>query len=261
MATLGIAVGQATGTPIANTATTSGPIAQYLAFANAVNLRPGDVPGFAAKPKEAKPHHSTHKTVENQAQYQRCVGIGTETETKPLLDSSSDEFTSTHKLDSDSVSSEVQIMPTSATVVQNLAKFEKVLQDPTSRSCLVHLLEKSLGIKSKTIHEHGTTVSIRIGRVQLVPVQLGSLISGTEGGFGMNFSLTVTYFVSTRGRHATLPLPFGFDVLAFGVGRAEVTLSATGISEKFPRELEGKLLSLLVSRALTASHEYPAVLE
>jgi hypothetical protein len=258
-ATVGLAMGAATALPVADAAAPSGPVAQYLAFANAVNLKPGDVPGFAAKPKEAKRHRSTHRTLENQAQYQRCVGIGKET--KPLLQASSDDFNSGQGLRIDSASSQVQIMPTSAIVLQELARTEGVLQSPTSRSCLAHLFEKAFGAESKTIRRNGTSIRIRISGVQLVPLQLGSLISGTEGGFGMNFSMNVTYIVSARGRHATLPVSLSFDILAFAVGRAEVNFTATSISEKFPRELEGKLLSLMVSRALTASHEYPAVLE
>lgn len=257
-ASLGLAMGAATALPVADAVAPSGPVAQYLAFANAVNLRPEDIPGFAAKPKEAARRHS-HKTPENQAQYQRCVGTGSEA--KPLLDAGSDDFTSSHGLHIDSVDSKVQIMSTSATVLQELARVEKTLQNPAARSCLARLFEKTLSTKNKTLHKNGASVRIRIRGVQLAPVPLGSLIAGTEGGFGMNISMNVTYIVSVRGRHATVSVPLSFDILAFGVGRAEVTLASEALSEKFPRELEGKLLSLLVSRALTASHEYPDILE
>lgn len=257
--TLGLVTGQATALPMANAAMPNGPVAQYLAFANAVNLRPGDVPGFVAKPKEAKRRHSTHKTSESQAQYKRCVGTGNEA--KPLLQTSSDDFSSSHGLHIDSARSQVQIMSTSATVLQELGRFERTLQNPTARSCLTHLFEKALGTQDKTLHKNGASVRIRIEAVKLVPISLGSLISGTEGGFGMNLSMNVTYIVSARGRQAKVPVPLSVDILAFAVGRAEVTFTSEALSEKFPRELEGRLLSLMVSRALTASHADPDILE
>jgi hypothetical protein len=62
-----------------------------------------------------------------------------------------------------------------------------------------------------------------------------------------------------RGRTATLPTMLHLDVLAFAVGRGEVTLTVITLGQPFPAEREARLFSLLVSRAVAARHEYRAI--
>jgi hypothetical protein len=85
------------------------------------------------------------------------------------------------------------------------------------------------------------------------------MTNGTAGGFGTSVSVNVAYIVSAKGRHARIDTSLGLDILAFAVGRAEVTFNTRDFSEQFPAELESRLFSLLVSRAVTASHEFPAI--
>ncbi len=255
---------QAAATPVAVRAQSTSPVthgisshAQYETFARAVNLKPSDMPGFTAKPT-AK-HHSgaLSKDLENESQYQRCIGISKEA--KPLFKGSSDQFNSGKGLHLASASSDVQIVPTPATVRRELAQARRDLRDPTSLRCVAHLFEKALGTQDKTIHQDGGTVRIKFGGVRVAPVALGSMTNGTEGSVGLSVSMSVAYIVSAKGRHATIHTSLGLDILAFAIGRAEVTFSTMGFSEQFPAELESRLFSLLVSRAVTASHEFPAI--
>jgi hypothetical protein len=62
-----------------------------------------------------------------------------------------------------------------------------------------------------------------------------------------------------HGRHFTVPGVFYIDSLNFIVGRASVGLNTMTFGEPFPSEREASLFSLLVTRALNASHRSPAI--
>ena len=51
------------------------------------------------------------------------------------------------------------------------------------------------------------------------------------------------------------------DGLAFGVGRAVVSLGTISFGHAFPAAPEARLYSLLISRATAAARRYPAVLD
>jgi hypothetical protein len=253
----------AAATPIANTAESASPLirtlsagAQYAGFAHAVNLRPGDVPGFIAAPKKPKHVHLHNKAFEDEAQYRRCFNIGKQT--KAALKASSDKFTLGGGLHSQSVSSEVEIAPTIATTQRELKTTRRALSDPASRRCLARVFD-ALGSQSQAMQMRGGALRVTVGNLQLVPFQVDSVTRGTDGGFGLSLTMTVTYTAFVRGRTLTIPAPLQLDVLAFAVGRGEVTLTTTTLGASFPPELEARLFSLLVSRARTASLAYPTI--
>jgi hypothetical protein len=254
---------QATARPIANTAGTgaqpvrgSSAHAQYVGFARAVNLRAGDLPGFVGKPKKHRHRNLHNKAFEADSQYRRCFSIGKQTKT--VFKASSDEFSDVGRLSYASASSQVEIAPTIATAQRELATIRKALGDPASARCLARIFDR-LGAQSQPIRTAKGTVRITVGGLRLAPLQVGSATAGTDGGLGLSLGMNVTYTVSARGRTATLPTPLHLEVLAFAVGRGEVTLTVITLGQPFPPEREARLFSLLVSRAVAARHEYRAI--
>jgi hypothetical protein len=53
-----------------------------------------------------------------------------------------------------------------------------------------------------------------------------------------------------------VPTSLHLEVLAFAVGRGEVTLTTIALGQPFPPEREARLFALMVSRALAAQHEF-----
>jgi hypothetical protein len=230
---------------------------QFVAFANAINLRPQDVAGFVGKPKGAEHGSGLMNSFKDKAHYERCLGVGKEA--KPIFKRSSEEFQSggggLHYL---SASSEVQVTRTSAMAEKELTTARRVFENPKKRGCLERAFDALLG-GSHTTHTGGHTLRITIGNTRVAPVQVGSAAAGTGGGFGMSFSMDVTYAFSVRGRPFTVPGVFSIDSLNFILGRASVGLTTMAFGEPFPAEREASLLSLLVSRALEASRQSPAI--
>jgi hypothetical protein len=251
----------AAGTPIANTAG-SPPIrgssarARYAGFARAINLRPGDVPGFIAKPKRRERVHLHNKAFDDASQYRRCFSVGKQT--KSVFTASSGKFTLGGGLHSESVSSGVAIAPTVAAAQRELKTVRRALGDSAARRCLARIFD-SLGTQSQAIHLRRATVRVTVGNLRLVPIRVGSVTRGTDGGFGFSLTMRVTYTASVRGRTRTLATSFQIDLLAFAIGRGEVTLTTSTLGASFPPELEAKLFSLLVSRARAASNLSPTI--
>ena len=232
------------------------PRAQYAAVAGAINLRPGDVPGFIGHKKHDKSRASVNnKAFEGEPQYKRCFGVGHQT--KPVFKAPSDSFNQQERLSYKSVSSSVEVMPTIATVQQELAAIRKALDSARARQCLTRVFDR-LGKQSQPTHLNGGTMRVTLGGMRLVPISLGS-VKGTDGGVGMSLSTKLTYLFTLHGHRLTVPTTMNIDSLAFAVGRAEVALTTTTIGPSFPPELEGRLFSLLVSRATAAAQRYPAI--
>jgi hypothetical protein len=251
---------QATARPIANTAGTGAPPArgssthaQYVGFARAVNLRAGDMPGFVGKPKKPEHPNLHNKAFEADSQYRRCFSIAKQT--KPVFKASSDQFNDVGRLGYASVSSQVEIAPTIATAQRELAAIKKALGDPAAGRCLARVFDR-LGTQSTPMRTARATVRVTVGGLRLAPLQVGSVTAATDGGVGLSLGMHVTYTVSARGRTVTVPRSLHLDVLAFAVGRGEVTLTTITLGQPFPPEREARLFALMASRALAARHEF-----
>jgi hypothetical protein len=230
--------------------------AQYLAFAAAVNLTPRDLPGFASKPKHSEHGSQLTNGLKDKAKYERCLGVGKEA--KPIFKRSSEKFEASGPFRYLSAGSEVEVARTSALAEKALTLARRVFQSPTKRGCLAGAFDQMLG-GSHTIHTAGHAVRITIGNARVAPVEVGSAVAGTGGGFGMSFSMNVTYRFSIRGRPIVIPRAMTIDVLGFIIGRAEVGLTTMALGESFPAEREASLFSLLVTRAIQASRQSPAI--
>jgi hypothetical protein len=195
-----------------------------LAFARAVNLTDGDVPGFTATRK-----HEGSSSSERQLERQMlsCAGLGGGAHA--VAEASSKEFGLKHGLLDLSVNSEVA-------VEQSAAQAQKVLAETSSarvRGCFRRFLEKILrGERVK-----GATPGP-------VAIQSGTPPApGMDGSFG--WRVTATFDV--RG----IKVPIYLDFLGFIDGPSEVTLLSSGLLRPFPAEVQQRLFALLLDRART----------
>jgi hypothetical protein len=198
--------------------------AQARAFAHAVNLRAGDLPGF--RPSSADEHHGAgEKRLERELF--RCVGSTGAGD--QLVESSSGDFEHHASILSLTLSSEVNVAPTPALAAKELTAFHSGVLP----KCLSHYFSGLLDSQS-----------FRGARVSPVSTKQGSPpAAGATGSFGLRFTATVTL------HH--IPIPLYIDILGFVKGSAEISLFATGLPEPVPAKIEEHLFTLLLERAKT----------
>jgi len=210
-------------TPPRSSAASAHARAQALAFARAVNLRAGDLPGFHAS-SEHEHHGAGEKRLE--AELLRCADSAGAS--RGIAESGSGDFQRRASIISLSVSSEVSVWQTPALAAKELAAFHS----GRLPKCLSHYFSGLLSNQQF----RGATVS------PISTKQGSPPAPGTSGSFGLRFKATVTL------RHS-IPIPLYIDVLGFVKGSAEVSLLATGLPEPVPAEAEEHLFRLLLARA------------
>jgi hypothetical protein len=144
------------------------------------------------------------------------------------------------------------------TARREFALIRKALSDARARECLSRLFDE-LGSQNGPIHVGRAAVRVTVGELRLIAVRVDAATRRVDRGLGLSLSMRVTYTASALGRTVTVPTSYHLEALAFRVGRAEVTLSTEALGASLSPELEAKLFSLLVSRALTASRVYPDI--
>jgi hypothetical protein len=198
--------------------------AQAKAFARAVNLRAGDVPGFKVS-SEAHEHETAgEKRLEREMLH--CVGGAGFTD--GLAEESSKGFKRETSAFAQSVSSGVTVMQTPALAAKELV----AIRSEHVQACLSHYLDL---LFKDLKHPRGATTS---------PVSISQATPpapGTTGSFGWRITAAIT----ERG----VTIPFYMEILGFVDGPAEVTLLTSGVPEPFPTATEQRLFSLLVERA------------
>lgn len=230
--------------------------AQFVGFAEDVNLRPQDMTGFVAKSEHGGHGPDLTRGLSEKARYERCLGSGKEA--KPLFKSSSATFQAKDgSLGFLSAKSQVHVIRTRAAAEKELTTTVHELQDPAKLRCFTSAIDAMLG-GSHTIHSDGHRVRITIGNVRAAPVQLPAP-AGTNGGYGLSLSVPVSYAVTVRRRTVTIPGALSIDSLDFILGRASVGLTTMAFGAPFPSAREASLFSLLVARAVRAGRGAPAV--
>jgi hypothetical protein len=195
---------------------------QALAFAQAVNLTPADVPGFAATEKHSK-DSSSEKRLEHQML--SCAGIGGTSKT--VLEEGSKDFKLKRQILDLSVSSEVSVQPSAADAQKGLA----AIRSAHVRGCFSKYLQQ--------IFQGEQTKSATPGPVT---IQAGTPPApGVDGSFG--WRVTATFLV--RG----VKVPIYLDFLGFVDGPSQVTLLSSGLLEPFPAAVQQHLFALLLARA------------
>jgi hypothetical protein len=192
-----------------------------LAFANAVNLTASDVPPFTPSPDKS----SSPQEQQAERQLRRCAGPVASA--RGLAEVSSRNFELKHDVLQLSVSSEVDVAPSSAQAAQNLA----AIRSAHVRSCFSRYLEELF----KGPQFAG-------GAVSPVSIESGTPPApGTTGSFG--WRAIAAFTVQSIRVHLYL------DMLGFVDGPAQVTLFSSGVLRPFPAALQERLFSLLLIRA------------
>jgi hypothetical protein len=198
--------------------------ARGLKFADEVNLRASDVPGFRASPKDQE-HAAGERRLEQELL--RCVGSAGAS--RGLVESGSRTFQRQASIISQTVSSEVTVARTPALAEKQLAEFHSGVLP----RCLSHYFSGLLGGQ----RYHGAKLS------PVTTKQGSPPAPGTTGGFGLRFTATLTLH--------SIPIPLYIDILGFVDGSAQVSMFATGIPEPVPAKIEEHLFTLLLRRAKT----------
>jgi hypothetical protein len=216
---------------------------QATAYAHAVNLKPGDVPELTAV--GAEKGTSAKQGGEEAA---RCAGA--ESRYRRVADVKSAKFGGASASPRETMRSEVEVWPTTATAERNAA----AELSPRGRACASHLLER-LAIR-------GMTARVRIAHVGVA--WLPAPLKGPRDAFAARVTLTVAA-EGTRSQPGVssatlesraegtrkLQLPVYVDVLGFLSGPAQISLTATGLKQPPSSATEHRVLSLLYSRAQT----------
>lgn len=195
-----------------------------LAIARAINLKAGDVPGFTV---EVSQPNAAGK--ELAARAQNCPGAQGLGQHKGEVNASSPQFQSGPW----QIGSEVAIERSSGTVASDFA----LLRSGQVHSCLKQVFD-GLTIPAS----NGLVVKVSAVKV----TSLAPPVTSASDRAGLRIAMTL----SALGRAA----PFTMDVLGFGVGRDEVSLTTFAVGQPFPAQTEQSLSALLVSRALARPH-------
>jgi hypothetical protein len=192
------------------------------AFAQAVNLTPADVPGFAATDKKSS---SSDKEKRLEHQMLSCAGIAGSA--KAVLEESSKDFRLKRQILDLSVSSEVAVQSSAAQAQKGL----QAIRSAHVRGCFTSFLQQIF----KGEQTKGATAG---------PV---TIQSGTPPAPGMNGSfgwrVTATFLV-----HG-VKVPIYLDFLGFVDGPSEVTLLSSGLLRPFPAAVQQHLFAELLARA------------
>ncbi len=194
-----------------------------LAYAAAVNLKPGDVPGMQVVADEREAPAPTAKGLA----LDRCYGdLG---DRYHIAKVDSDKFSSVTGDEHVLIYSNVEVMPTETLAVRN----NTVNASPRAFACARRFLPRALA------EEGGPKVHFGRPVITRTPVPL-------PGGYGVTMSAAIlglpTAIEPTQPRFFT-------DGFAFLSDRAEIGLIVTAFPRPLPAASETRLVSLLYQRA------------
>jgi len=200
--------------------------AQANAYARAVNLQAGDLPGMRTTSPEGEKPDATHV-----GEVERCAG--NLTASKVVLNAHSATFSGSSESEHEEIRSDVEVMPSAALAEQSNAS------DNSQRAlaCAKRLFPRQLAGKNGSRIRYG---SVTVSRL---PYPL----PGVPGGFGYRIAVAILGVPATI--EPTQPYLY-VDAFGFVSGPAEVALLATAFPRPVPQEVDKRLLSLLQSRAM-----------
>ena len=225
--------------------------AQYAAFARAVNLRPGDVPGFTSHPRHREPGIG-------EGAFARHCHI-TLPSSRSLAKFSSSSFEAGPARYREHAGSEIEIGASPSAARAEVAAVERIFSNTRTRECVAAQFRREFTRSETPTPTHrGLRVQLRNTEVQIKPVATPTP-EGAEDSGGLAFGVRSLLEVSGHGRHAVVQFALVGVARYFIFGRAMVTFSTWATDTQFPPELESRLVSLLAGRASAARREYPAV--
>lgn len=194
--------------------------AQATVLAGEVNLKAADLPGFTGAPERTS---SSDRRL--AAQLASCAG-GVDP-SKAVADVESEGFSHGSGLQSQQVSSDVTVMPSSALAKQDLT----AIKSSRGQGCIVSFVNRLLaGLSSGRV---------KLGGVTLSPLPPSS--PGADGSFGYRFTATATA--------GEARIPFYVDIQGFVLGPTQVQLLVLSVGQPFSAAEEQRLYTLLVTRA------------
>jgi hypothetical protein len=200
--------------------------AQAVAFAEAVNLRPADVPGFRPAPSE-QPRGTGEQRLERAML--ECVGLLSGHDELAQVDSREfEQATVTGQL---GVSSSVAVARTPAIAARGLTPTHNPQDSPRARACLAHSLSRDV--------ERNPKGGPNILSLSASPER--ALAPGTGGGVVLRTVADVTL--------GSRPVPLSLDFYGFVCGQTQIGLFTTSLPGSFPSKSRQQLLSLLLARA------------
>jgi hypothetical protein len=198
--------------------------AAALAFAHAVNLHPGDLPGaVATKPeRDAPPPSATDK------EFARCAGAPDPGQR--IVDVRSASFKLGSALPGE-IRSSVEVMPSTSLARESFT----AAASSRGRSCISKLLPSLLG--------RTTRAGVSYSNVAITPIT--APLKGA-GAFGYEIKVTVT---TKRPGGKSAQLPFYVHVFEQLDGPAEVGMTDFAVLHPPSSAIEGRVMRLLASRA------------
>jgi hypothetical protein len=196
-----------------------------IAYAHTVNLTAVDMPGAVVRSQERESGAPSQESI----RFARCAGAVNPD--SRVVDVKSATFRIGQGTEPTQMKSSVEVMPSAALAAHNFA----TLRSAPGHSCLVRVLPQVLA---------GTGArSARFGPAKTA--FLPDLLPPGEQNFGLRVTTSLT--ASVAGKQTRLPVYLDiFEILA---GPAEVSLTATSVSQPASSATERRLLSLLYSRA------------
>jgi hypothetical protein len=192
--------------------------ARAVGIANAINLRPADVPGFYPQPGTG----GLQPPTQAGAALSRCAGGAG----PAFADVSSPKFTRGRGFGLQQIGSSADLYSTTAATHTDLAAILR----PRGPTCIERFLLAAVG--------SGTSNS----SVQTQITRIASPAAGTDGSFGYRFIVTVKANASK--------VTMYFDFLGAVAGRIEISLATLSFAAPMPPALEQRLFALLVTRSV-----------
>jgi hypothetical protein len=197
---------------------------QAMAYAHAVNLQPGDLPGTTVTEQahEVAPRAMTPT--------QACDGLGNLA--RPIAKVDSAKFVGISGSQHDEIRSNVEVMPTTVLAAQKNAA------EVSSRaiSCVERLiLPKLEAANGSRVHFGHATIT-----------RLPDPLPGVTGAVGIRIAAPILGVPTAIEPEQPT---FYIDAFAFLSGPAEVSMAATAFPKPVPAASETRLLALLHSRA------------
>jgi hypothetical protein len=209
------------------------------AYADAVDLRPADVPQLEVVAA------STALGSSQEGGKGECgLHVSTRGRIAGVL---SDRFRSGTAKHGVSVESAVEVMPSAARASAEVRSLRTVLGSASGRGCLARELGHASSVAAA--RGAGRRVSVKDTGVRLASIDLGSAVAG-GGVAGFSVSFVMHFVLPTPSGPRSFALHMRADRLYAAVGNAEISLVVTGTGEVPPSALEAHLFSLLVERAV-----------
>ena len=198
------------------------------AAAAAMNLTVKDVPvGY-----EGAPHESSPDSKSQTAAFAACAGASN-VDSDTIADVYSQDFSKGTRLNSQKVSSEVQVVKSTRLATSDL----KAYQGDKTKTCLATFISKLLAKQS------GGAGGATFSAPQIT--QLTPKADGIEGAFGYQVNLTASA--------AGLTIPFEIAIEGLLVKHSEVSLTVLSIGGPFPTSDRDALFAKLAARSVSSA--------